>query len=489
MRIPYKLTLLHILALTVVMALYGWFSVEREITLIEADKEHDTRAYGRCLAALVREVWSDHGDERAIELLDGVDLSSDAIEVRWEWFDKDHAPETADHERLLEELRQRPTAVRIDHVAGLLTTYVPVIVEEGRIGVVSLEESLDDEEVYVRGSVQRVAVTMGIAAVVLGALAALVGGRLVSRPMQELVVQARRIAQGDLTRRTLRRQRDEVGDLAREMNLMCDRLIAARDELEQEATARIAALENLRQNDRLATVGRIAAGMAHELGTPLSVIQGHADLLDEDDLTDEQRTESASVIGRTTRRMADTIRQMLDFARRREAEIDSHDLVRLVRRSITLLQDLARRANVSIEVRGGTVVADVDGAQMEQVVTNLALNAIHAMPDGGAMVIELAIEHATPPAADSAEPAGPARSPIEVASITVRDEGTGIRPDHLDVLFEPFFTTKPVGQGTGLGLPIARGIVEEHDGWVEVSSEVGVGSAFRICVPRRGPQA
>jgi signal transduction histidine kinase len=487
MRITYKLTLLHILALAVVLASYGWFSVQREIDLIEADKQHDTRAYGRCLAELVREVFVDHGDRRAVELLSRVDLASDAIDVRWQWFGPEGSdgPETAHDEQILGDLRQRRMAVRIDHEVpgGLLTTYVPVIVEGERIGVVALEESLDDEISYVRGSVQRVALTMGIAAVLLGALAALVGGRLGSRPMQELVILAQRVAQGDLTRRMVRKQRDEVGDLAREMNLMCDRLMATREELQQETAARIEALQNLRQNDRLATVGRIAAGLAHELGTPLSVIQGHADLIAEGGSSPEQLGESASVIARVTRRMATAIRQMLDFARRRETEKDSYELFRLVRRSLALLQDLARRAGVAIETRGDIVMVEVDGAQMEQVVTNLALNAIHAMPEGGLLEVSVGVQQIEPPP----EHQGP--RPSQVACIEVKDQGDGIRPEHLPVLFEPFFTTKPVGQGTGLGLPIARAIVEEHGGWLDVHTEVGSGSRFRVCLPLEDPPA
>lgn len=479
MRITYKLTVLHILALTVVLALYGWLSVHREVELIEADKQRDTRAYGTCLAELVREVWTDHGDQRAIELLRRVDSSAESVLIRWVWLvDDDREPGA----RALEQLRERVAVVQIDHApdGGRLTTYVPVIVEAGRVGVVSLQESLDDESAYVRDSVRRVALTTVIAAALLGALAAIVGSRLVGAPMQELVALARRVGQGDLTRRLALTQRDEVGELASEMNLMCDRLAEAREQLQRETAARIETLERLRQNDRLATVGRIAAGMAHELGTPLSVIQGHAELIAEGALEAAQLPESAKVIGQLTRRMAGTIRQMLDFARRRGAEKDVHDLSRLTRRTLDMLGDLARRAGVTVRVTGDKVMAEVDGGQVEQVVTNLALNAIHSMPEGGVLEAAISADRATPPPDHPSGQGGP----MDVACITIRDQGTGIRTEHLEVLFEPFFTTKPVGKGTGLGLPIAQGIVQEHGGWIEVESELGRGSTFRVHLPR-----
>jgi len=324
------------------------------------------------------------------------------------------------------------------------------------------------------------------AAALLGAVAAVVGARLVGKPMQELVLLARRVAQGDLTGRLRRHQRDEIGELANEMNLMCDRLVAAREDLQRETNARIAAIERLRQNDRLATVGRVAAGIAHELGTPLSVIQGHADLIAGSGLDSNQLPESAQTIGRLTRRMAGTIRQMLDFARHREATKDEHDLLAVVRRSLMLLEDLARRSGVSIDLEGEPARAEVDAAQIEQVVTNLTLNAIHAMPDGGVVRVRVESARETPPAREGAGTAG---STVDVARIRVEDHGTGIRPEHLAILFEPFFTTKPVGQGTGLGLPIAQAIVHEHGGWIEVHSEVGAGSTFVVHLPRDGTGA
>lgn len=476
MRITYKLTVLHITALTAVLLLYGWFSVRREMELIEADKERDTRAYGWCLAELVRQVWTDHGDERAIELLSRVDESSELLHVGWEWLGPGG---TRPGLEVLEQLREGRAAVELEHVGagGRLTTFVPVIVEPDRVGTIVLRESLDDESVYVRDSVRRVLLATLAAASLLGVLAALVGSRLVGAPMQELVALARRVGQGDLTRRLALPQRDEVGELAREMNVMCDRLAETREQLQRETAGRIEALQRLRHNDRLATVGRISAGMAHELGTPLSVIQGHAGLLAEGGLSEAELAETARVIGQLTRRMAGTIRQMLDYGRPPSPERDVHDLARLTRRSLDLLEDLARRAGVTIRVRGDKVMTMVDAAHMEQVVTNLAVNGIQAMPGGGVLDVEVTATRAAPPTG------GPQQ---DVACLAVTDQGTGIRPEHLEILFEPFFTTKPVGHGTGLGLPIVQGVVEEHGGWIKVETALDRGSTFRVFLPLRG---
>jgi two-component system, NtrC family, sensor kinase len=471
MRITYKLTLLHILAITAVLAVHGWLAVRREVAVIEEDKERDTRAYGACLTELVREVWTDHGDARALELLSRVDSATALVTVRWRWVDAGD-PRAA-------QLREGRAAVQVEHDAdggGRLTTLVPVIQEPRRIGAVWLEESLQDESDYIHDTVRRVVLTTVVAVVLLGALAALVGSRVVGQPMQELVALARRVGQGDLSRRLALHQRDEVGELGAEMNLMCDRLVETREELQRETAARIEAIERLRQNDRLATVGRIAAGVAHELGTPLNVVQGHADLIAAGELSSEERAGSARAIGQVAQRMARTIGQMLDFARRRPAEKEPHDLTALAGRALGLLDELARRHKVAVRVQGPPVTVEVDAAQLEQVVTNLAMNAIHAMPEGGAIEVTVAEERRAPPGG------GPA---ADVATVVVTDQGTGIAPEHVPVLFEPFFTTKPVGQGTGLGLPIAQGIVQEHGGWIEVESRVGRGSTFRVCLPRR----
>lgn len=469
MRVTYKLTVILLLCVAGVLALYGWLSVRREARLIEGDALHDARVYGEFLSELVAQMWTDHGPGATAALLERVNGTVEDVQVRLLTDDLPSAARDA--------LRDGEAVLRLDRDAGRVLTHFPL---PGGGAALEVQERLTQEEAYLRDSVQRVVLTSIATAALFGVIAIVVGARFVGRPMHELVMMARRVGDGDLTRRLSLGQRDEIGDLAREMNLMCDHLARARLELERETAARIDAIERLRHADRLSTVGRLAAGMAHELGTPLSVIQGHADLLADGALSPEETAESARVIGHLTRRMAGTIRQTLDFARLQRAVKDAYDVHRLCRRVLDMLEELARRTAVSLRLEGERVMALVDGYQLEQVVTNLVVNSIQAMPDGGEVLVTVRAERRHPPPRSPRATEGV----LDVVSVTVTDHGVGIPPDHVAQLWEPFFTTKAVGQGTGLGLPIVQGIVEDHGGWIEVQSEVGTGSTFTVCLPR-----
>ena len=143
-----------------------------------------------------------------------------------------------------------------------------------------------------------------------------------------------------------------------------------------------------------------------------------------------------------------------------------------------MLRPLAQRRGVQIELSdadGEAVVADVDPGQLEQAVTNLLMNALHATREGGVVSVCAGRDERVPP--DAREPA-----PIEVVTLAVRDQGPGIPAEQLPQVFDPFSATKEVEEGTGLGLSVAHGIVSEHRGWIEVVSEQGAGSCFRICL-------
>jgi signal transduction histidine kinase len=192
----------------------------------------------------------------------------------------------------------------------------------------------------------------------------------------------------------------------------------------------------------------------------------------------ETSVASARIIKSQIQRMAAMIRQLLDFGRRGRSHKETGDLGELCERTIQLVEPLAKRNNVTLELRepGSPVHSEIDSAQIQQVLTNLIENAVHAMPQGG--TVTLHVEGGPFHSSNGTDFEGAAH-----ARLVVEDHGVGIPSENLAHIFDPFFTTKDVGQGTGLGLSIAYGIVQDHGGWIEVSSTPGEGSRFSVYLP------
>ena len=176
--------------------------------------------------------------------------------------------------------------------------------------------------------------------------------------------------------------------------------------------------------------------------------------------------------------MTKIIRQLLDFARASTPHKAAVDLRQVVGQTVDLLRPLAEKRNVELRLAAGgePAVAEIDAGQIQQVLTNLIVNAVEAMPGGGKADIAVRSQAACPPDGGDARPSS-------YYAVEVRDEGVGIAEEHVWRLFEPFFTTKDVGEGTGLGLSIAYGIVQEHGGWIDVTSRPGAGSCFVVFLP------
>lgn len=240
--------------------------------------------------------------------------------------------------------------------------------------------------------------------------------------------------------------------------------------VEAEREARRTAIEQLRHGDRLHVIGKLAAGVAHELGTPLNVIAGHAEMIADPRRTPQRIDESAEVILAYTRRMATLIRQLLDFGRRGGIARVPVNLDELAATAAKMLEHTASKAHCKIvlETDSHPIRVLADATEMEQVITNLLMNAVQAMPNGGVIHVRATTE---------VEPTGP------LACVSVEDEGVGIPEDDLVRVFDPFFTTKGVGEGTGLGLSVSYGIVQDHGGRMEVESAVGRGARFTIRLP------
>jgi signal transduction histidine kinase len=471
MKLVQKLTAALVAGTCVVLATNGYLRVRRETATLDEDRVRDHDLIGHSLAAATEAVWRSDGRAPAIAMLQATNTRSTEIRIAW----SDTPPEGFDAAALArtragEGLRRIADDDRRQ-------TYVPVDVDGLRRGYIELSESRVAEHRRVRLIVfDTIAMTLALM-LVSAAVSVALGFLLVGRPVRALAEKARRIGRGDFSGPVALRARDELGELAGEMNAMCEQLVEANERVAHETATRIATLEQLRHADRLTTVGKLASGVAHELGTPLNVVSARAAMIASGEATGAEIPEYARIIVDASKRMTAIIRQLLTFARRSQTSRARVDARALVDEALNMLRTLAKKSNASIALHGaGDATVDADAGHIQQVVTNLVVNAIQAMPSGGAIDVTIAREHAAPPP----QYGGAAGNYV---CIRVRDEGVGIPEGALEHIFEPFYTTKDVGEGTGLGLSVSFGIVQEHGGWITVDSEPGKGSTFRIYLP------
>jgi len=480
MRLTLKIVIAILLGVTLLITLHSYQSVEREKNLLKSTLSRESRQVGMVLRSMLVDIWRLEGERTALSFLQRTDALNNDLQIRWVWLDQlppsSLAPRVINSK--LGEARQgkiQSLLAEAEDGRDFLFTYVPLKVGDERPGAIEIGESLVDLHGYVSETMRRSALLLAAIVICSLLLMFVVGSFWVSRPVKRLAEQADRIAAGDFSAGVDLRGSDEISSLAAAIDRMRDQLATARD----ADKARLESLEKLRHTERLATIGRLSAGMAHELGTPLNVIAGRAKLISGGGLPAEEVGRSARIIGEQAERMTGLMRQLLDFARRGTPRKQPVELAGVIGSVSEMLLPTAQKQKVQLSFRAPTPSPQVvaDSNQLQQVLINLVMNGIQAMPDGGELAIELSDEACLNPEA----PEGTA--PRRCAVIAVRDRGVGIAEAHLAHLFDPFFTTKEVGQGSGLGLAIAYGIVKEHDGWIVVESEPGHGSCFRVHLP------
>jgi two-component system, NtrC family, sensor kinase len=283
---------------------------------------------------------------------------------------------------------------------------------------------------------------------------------LVMRPVGRIVGMSRRVIGGDLSARVGIRPPGEIGVLCQAIDAMADAVA------ERETRLKQAARQQVTRAEKLASIGRLAAGVAHEINNPLTGVLTFAHLLHDKPSMDQQDKQDLELIIHETTRAAEIVRGLLDFARERPTLMEPLDLNDVVRRTVRLIANQKKFEHIIIEEALQTNLPAVCGDmnQLQQVLLNLSLNACAAMPTGGRITI--------------ATSAKDGRVLMKVA-----DTGCGIKEEHLERIFEPFFTTQPQGKGTGLGLSVTYGIVEQHGGTIEVESKESEGSVFTISLP------
>jgi two-component system, NtrC family, sensor kinase len=471
MKLALRFFLFALLGILLVVAASTALEFRRELELFDTDLQRDHRVLARSLVPAFVMTWEREGQAAAVNLLGRVNRTEGLLQSRWLPADSPAAPDPA----LPQTFDGLVQVVQNAAHDSEMVTYAPVA-GTSNPGFIEIRESLQPRQRYVTESVLR-AVLGGLGILLwCAASCLLLGFVLVLKPVRALVAQARRIGTGEFGMRCGIGRSDELGDLAREMNHMASLLEQHRAELDHETNARLQALNQLRHADRLATAGKLASGIAHELGTPLNVVMGRAKLLRNDVQARDEARRNGQIIEEQAARMTLIIRQLLDFARARESKRAPANARDLVERVVRLLQPLAERQSTVLSLGSLAEDAriDVDAGQLEQVLTNLTVNALQALQAGG--VVRFAVYSRQTPL----EPEGTGG---EQVVIEVDDSGPGMAPQVVARVFEPFFTTKDVGEGTGLGLSVAYGIIQEHGGSLSVDSAPGRGTRFRVHLP------
>jgi len=483
MKLTLKFGIAFLIGFTVVLGGFVWTTLRRETAAFRADTRRDNLLISQVVAASIHQLGAHPRSGAAEAILRRAGEVETPVRIHWVSLDPSAATSSA--ARLpaedLEALRAgRAVTAEMADASGALdfVTYVPVG-PGGSEGAVEVAEPLAEVQHYTRTTLLRIATTTAAVIASCGALFTVIGMRMVGRPVNELIQGFRYVAGGDLAYRPKVSQRDELGELAAEFGVLCDALAEARRLASESAAKRLEALEQLRHADRLRTVGQLTTGVAHELGTPLNVVWARASMIARGEVLGADAVSCAKIIEDQSQRMTAIIRKLLEFARPRPPEKSPADLRQIARQTVEVLGATARKRGVELvmERSDDPAPAAVDAGQIQQVISNLVLNAIQAMPSGGEVTVGVGLARARPPA----DVGG---GEDEFLCLFVQDQGRGIAEDDLPKIFEPFFTTKDVGEGTGLGLSISRGIIHEHGGWIGVVSRPGEGARFTVYLPR-----
>lgn len=489
MGIGPRLTLLLAIPMVALLALFGYLEDRRGRDRLEEELIREGRAVARTLQLSVEDYIRDRQPQEIQELVDKVSRYERILGLRIFKADGSLSLQSSNldaypfaFEDLLEDVLETGESREAQRDIEGIPTFsfiVSLTGPEGRcfgaLQVLQLGSFLEEEARRTRTSIGLLTLTI-IAALVL--IIHITNHYFISRRSEELVRHVRDVGAGDLSSRVPVRSKDEFGRLAEEFNVMVQRLAEARDHLFAEQERRRKVEDALRTAQRLASVGRLAAGLAHEIGTPLNIISGRVESVRRKLAPDDALHGNLKIILGQIDRIARTVHGMLDFARSREPNLSLTELEPILRKVFEFLEQRLTEKSIKVtwEISPNLPEIRVDVDQCSQVFLNLMLNAIDAMPGGGNLTLAAS-------KCASARPGDERADALPHLGIAFVDTGHGIPPDLLPHVFDPFFTTKEVGSGSGLGLSIVYGIVEEHGGWVEVGSEPDQGTRVTVFLP------
>ncbi len=400
-----------------------------------------------------------------------------------------------------------------------LILYSPLWIQGKIVGGIQMEIPIGDVMLQLIRSQRMILISMILDAMVLIVFGSFLLSRVLVKPLKDLVRLTQKISDGDFSQKIEVSTKNEIGQLISSFNRMIERLRENQENLDNYLKSLELANKKLKQaqeelirTEKLASIGRFAAGVAHEVGNPLGAILGYTSILEKDGVDREESKDYLKRIEKEIERINRIVRELLDFARPSKFEIHDVEINKVVENTLSLIsyQKIFEAIETQLELQPDLPMIKGDESQLSQVLVNIILNAIDAMPDGGILRIQtedLLIENRLEDPFQQFYPRRRREDPIEsdysrlrkldplstalskfskgerLVKIRISDTGLGIEREDLERIFDPFFTTKEPDKGTGLGLSISLRIVESMGGKMRVESEVGKGSAFEIYFP------
>jgi two-component system NtrC family sensor kinase len=378
-------------------------------------------------------------------------------------------------EDLFKAMHQGSEQIRIERTGTLwlsfynrLISTAPLVRQGEVIGGVQVAFSLADVMDRLMVFRRLFLILILVDSLVLIAFGSFLLARRVVNPLKRLVGVAQRIGGGDLGHRAQVEYENEIGQLATAFNQMVERLAEKQRDLEKTITKLKQTREELVNTEKLASVGRMAAGVAHEIGNPLTSVLGHTEILHKK--LKQKRLKDGEILldlvermRKETERINRIIKDLLQFSKPPSAHVEDVDVNQLVQDSLNLLklQEKFQDIDFALSLKDNLSPAKGNSDHLQQVLLNILINAADAMPNGGSIYIRT-------------------KEDKRWVIITIKDTGTGIPAADLDKICDPFYTTKSPDKGTGLGLSISLKIIDEFGGKLQVESKVGKGSEFTI---------
>jgi two-component system, NtrC family, sensor kinase len=482
MRTGTKLILFLTVTVGIVMMLGGYFMLRQREAILEAAMRNELRAHAATLKIALEDAYRSGRTSDVQRLINR--LSEDPKVYSVTLFDETGRSVMSSNPLAADEVRNPPQvqqvlatsqSAEIESNQELVSLIIPIRIGEFRQGAFEITQPRSFIKAdFARARRDIALVTLALfTAIILVVLAVM--RRSLLRPINELLGGAIAIGCGDLGYQVRVPERGgELAQLAQEFNRMADSLAEQRSAALLDSEMRLALEHELKHKERLASVGRLAAGIAHEMGAPLNVIKGRAEMLQQrPDMPEKKRDRILNIINAQADGIARIVRQLLTLARPFNLKREVVDPLQLISEISELIEPEATKAGVGIEIRsnGEQVWIDGDRDLLHQVLLNICLNGMQAIGTDGRLRIEILCGEII-------------RNDRNFIALRISDTGPGISPENLNNIFDPFFTTKDVGQGSGLGLAVSHRIVEEHNGWIDVENQPTGGAVFTVYLPK-----